>query len=246
LATEPQQGLAGRLPFIVSSVRTCGLHSLPLLARTASRTPLRGKLPGLINHVPTQDGVALTFDDGPGPRLDGFLAALERSGATATFFLVGEQVARDPGRAAAIVQAGHEVGVHGYQHRPHLHHWPDDTVEDMRRARGVIEEAIGRRTQYFRPPHGVFCLASWRECDRQGWERVLWTRAAWDWEASATARSIADRVGTPLAGDILLLHDADRYCAPESDVRTLEALPIVLDRISAAGLRARSLGNLLG
>jgi peptidoglycan-N-acetylglucosamine deacetylase len=246
LSTEPQQGLAGHLPFIVSSIRTLGLHGLPLLARTASRTPLRGKVPGLINHAPTEDGVVLTFDDGPGPRLDGFLTALDQGGAKATFFLIGEQVMRDPGKAAAIVQAGHDVGVHGYQHLPHLSHWPDAIVDDMRRARAVIEDATGQRTKFYRPPHGVFCLASWRECDRQGWERVLWTRAAWDWEATATPQSIAERVGTPVAGDIVLLHDADRYSAPGSDERTLEALPAVLDRISAAGLQARSLGSLLG
>ncbi len=245
MVDDPGDGFRGHVPFIVSSIRTLGRHAVPVLARSACRTPLRGKVPGLINQLSATDAVALTFDDGPGQRLDGFLAALDSAGATATFFLVGEQVARDPGRAAEIVRAGHEVGVHGYQHLAHLRHWPVDIVADMQRARAVIEEAIGQPTRFYRPPHGLFCLASWRECDRQGWQKALWTRAAWDWEATATPRSIADRIGTPLAGDVLLLHDADWYSAAGSDVRTLEALPEMLDRIAAAGLRVRSLGSLL-
>src|SRR5690242_14452654 len=62
--------------------------------------------------------VALTFDDGPHPQ--GTTAALEvlaDAGATATFFLIGEQVERWPAVAAEIAVAGHEIALHGYRHR---------------------------------------------------------------------------------------------------------------------------------
>ena len=63
-------------------------------------------------------GVGLTFDDGPHPQgTPATLDALSAAGATATFFLVGEQVARWPGLAAEIAAAGHEIGLHGYRHR---------------------------------------------------------------------------------------------------------------------------------
>lgn len=189
--------------------------------------------------------VALTFDDGPGVGLDAFLAVLEEYGVRATFFAVGEQVDRDPGRLGEILSCGHEVAVHCHRHSNHLRLTPGKTVEDMRRAKGVIEEAAERPVRFFRPPYGVFSLASWLEAERQGWERVLWARWGRDWEAAATPRSIADTVGRPEAGEILLLHDSDRYATPGSWQSTLGALPIILERLSGLGLLAQPVGELL-
>lgn len=198
-----------------------------------------------ITRVGAGDAVALTFDDGPDRGLDAFLEVLEGYGARATFFVVGEQVSRDPGRLEEILSCGHEVAVHCHRHRNHLRLLPGETVEDMRRARGVIEEAAGCSTRLFRPPYGVFSLASWLEAERQGWTRVLWARWGRDWEARATPRSIAETVGQPKAGDIMLLHDSDRYAAPGSWRNTLGALPMILEQLSALGLSARPVRELL-
>jgi peptidoglycan-N-acetylglucosamine deacetylase len=191
------------------------------------------------------DAVALTFDDGPDRGLDAFLGLLEGAGARATFFVVGEQVERDPGRLEEIVSCGHEVAVHCYRHRNHLRLTPREVVEDMRRAGGIIEEAAQRPLHLFRPPYGVFNLASWIEAGRQGWERVLWARWGKDWEDSSTSLTIADEIGWPEPGDILLLHDSDRYATPHSWRNTLGALPIILERLDAKRVRARPVGELL-
>jgi peptidoglycan/xylan/chitin deacetylase (PgdA/CDA1 family) len=191
------------------------------------------------------DAVALTFDDGPDRGLDAFLGLLEGAGARATFFVVGEQVERDPGRLEEIVSCGHEVAVHCYRHRNHLRLTPREVVEDMRRAGGIIEEAAQRPVHLFRPPYGVFNLASWIESGRQGWERVLWARWGKDWEDSSTSLTIADEIGWPEPGDILLLHDSDRYATPHSWRNTLGALPIILERLDAKRVRARPVGELL-
>ena len=198
-----------------------------------------------ITRTGAGDAVALTFDDGPDRGLDAFLGLLKGTGARATFFVVGEQVERDPGRLKEIVSCGHEVAVHCHRHRNHLRLTPRQVVGDMRRAGRVIEEAAQRPARFFRLPYGVFNLASWLESDRQGWERVLWARWGKDWEALATPRSIADEIGWPEPGDILLLHDSDRYATPGSWRNTLGALPIILERLRARGLRVRSVGELL-
>lgn len=192
--------------------------------------------------------MALTFDDGPDKGLEGFLDVLEGAGARATFFVVGEQARRTPESLSEIISHGHEVGIHCYRHLDHLRLNPDEVVEDMRRAKCVIEEATEAPVRLFRPPFGFFSLSTWLEARRQGWERVLWTmdRDARDWEAGATPRSIAENVGWPEAGDIILMHDSDRYAAPDSWRRTLEALPFVLDRLSARGLQARTIEDMLG
>lgn len=194
----------------------------------------------------SDSAVALTFDDGPDHGLDRFLGLMEESKARVTFFVVGEQVEQAPGKLREIVSCGHEVAVHCYRHFDHRQLTPDQVVEDMRRARAIVEETAERSTRLFRPPYGCFSLASWWEAGRQGWERVLWTRDSRDWEPWATPRSIASNIGWPGAGEIILLHDSDRYGAPGSWQKTLKALPSVLERVSALGLVARPVGTILG
>jgi len=240
--SEPTDGRSGRRLAFAAGALVPLAYAAPGLA-----LPLQGRAPVLAAtcRLDVADAVALTFDDGPDRSLGRFLDELARAGARATFFVTGEQVAEDPARVAAIVAAGHEVGVHGYRHRHHLRLAPWQVTADLRCARAVIEDAAGRPVTLFRPPYGVFSLASWREANRQGWRRVLWSRWGRDWEVTATPESIARRIGTPAAGDILLLHDSDRYSAPGSWRNTLAALPLILDRLHAAGLVARPVGELL-
>jgi peptidoglycan/xylan/chitin deacetylase (PgdA/CDA1 family) len=218
-----------------------------LAAHVAPANRLGRRLLPVITQLRSDSAVALTFDDGPDHGLDMFLALLEQTEARATFFVVGEQVERAPSKLQEIASCGHEIAVHGYRHRNHLFMTPGQTVEDMRRAKEVIEEAAERPTRLFRAPYGRFTLASWLEAGRLGWQRVHFTRArvAHDWEAEATPQSVVDNVGWPEAGDILLLHYSDRYTAPGSWRVNLSALPIILERISESGLRVSSVGELL-
>jgi peptidoglycan/xylan/chitin deacetylase (PgdA/CDA1 family) len=189
------------------------------------------------------DGVALTFDDGPHPQgTPSVLETLREAGATATFFLAGEQVARRPALAAEIVAAGHRAELHCHQHRNVLRLTARDFLEDAKRGKGAIEDATGRAISAFRPPFGIFSGATLRVVRRQGWRPVLWSRWGRDWSRRATARSIAHRAGSGArAGDILLLHDADYYSAPGSWMRTAAALPLILEKLEGRGLSAISL-----
>ena len=70
----------------------------------------------------------------------------------------------------------------------------------------------------------------------------IWSRWGRDWDRSATAESIARRSSAGIvAGDIVLLHDADYYSARGSWVGTAAALPLILDEIEARGLKTASL-----
>jgi peptidoglycan/xylan/chitin deacetylase (PgdA/CDA1 family) len=182
--------------------------------------------------------VALTFDDGPHPF--GTPAALEllaRANATATFFLVGEQVVRWPELAAATAAAGHEIAVHGYRHTLLLRRGPRALARDFAQAADVIGEATGRVAAAYRPPYGVFSAAGLALARRQGWLPLLWSRWGRDWERRATPEAIARRVTRDLsAGDVLLLHDADHYSSAGSWRHTVAALPLVIEAASSSGL----------
>jgi peptidoglycan-N-acetylglucosamine deacetylase len=210
-------------------------YALPALAGAwpALRRPL-----GIEDRTASGRGYALTFDDGPHPLgTPAVLEILARAGASATFFLVGEQVARDPALAREIVAAGHRVGLHCYRHRNQLRLLPAQVREDIARAEATIVEATAQAIDVYRPPYGVLNARALRIARVRGWRTLLWSHSGRDWEASATPASIlaltTERVS---AGAVLLLHDADDYSAPGSWRGTVEALPQIIDTLAARGL----------
>jgi peptidoglycan-N-acetylglucosamine deacetylase len=202
-------------------------YTLPGLAAAlpALRRPL-----GIEDRTRDGRGYALTFDDGPHARgTPAVLELLAQAQAPATFFLVGEQVQRDPALAREIVAAGHAVGLHCQLHRNLLRLTPWQVREDIDRAQATIEDATGISPLLYRPPYGVLNAAALATARARGWRTVLWSHWGRDWEQRATPASIAARV-TAGAGEgaVLLLHDADDYSARGSWQRTVAALPRVL------------------
>jgi peptidoglycan/xylan/chitin deacetylase (PgdA/CDA1 family) len=220
------------------SVLTHPLHALCTVA-----PGLRPRL-GVRDHIADPFGVALTFDDGPDPRgTPRVLRLLEAMGVVATFFVTGEQVRAHPSVAADVVAAGHEIAVKGDRHRNVLRVSPWTLRDDLRRAEGAIAAATGVLPRFYRPPYGVLSAAALTLATEHGWEPVLWTRWGHDSRATASAVSIAtDLTRDLVGGEILMLHDADRYSVPCSWRRTLAALPAIIGDIRAAGLEFRPIG----
>ena len=241
LAIPASVGVAGR-------VAMAG-HALPALAGPwpvgFPRSPapiwpaLRRSL-GVEDRTSSGSGWALTFDDGPHAKgTPSVLEVLAGRQVTATFFLVGEQVARNPGLAREIAAAGHGIALHCHRHRNLLRLTPRQVRDDLARALAAIEDATGLSPTLYRPPYGVLSASALRIARRSGWRTMLWTHWGRDWEARATPESIAARVTDGAGeGSVLLLHDADDYSAPGSWRRTALALPRVLDTLGERGLQA--------
>jgi peptidoglycan-N-acetylglucosamine deacetylase len=214
--------------------------SLPALAPIVPPVAAALRIP---TRTSAARGVAITFDDGPDPLgTPAVLEALATARARATFFLLGEQVARAPALAAELVAAGHAVAVHGDRHRNLLRLSRRVIDADLARAAAVIADATGVAPLLHRAPYGVYSWPALAAVRARGWTPVLWSRWGRDWRRSATAASVAALVADGVrAGDVLLLHDADRYSAPSCWRATAAALPRVLDAIAAAGLEATTL-----
>jgi len=215
-------------------------HAGPALAPVV---PGLGDLLGVKLRDEGNEGVALTFDDGPHPQgTPAVLETLREAAATATFFLAGEQVERRPALAAEIVAAGHRVELHCHRHRNLLRLTVGEFLDDAERARATIEEATGQEIADYRPPYGIFSTPTLRAVRRRGWRPVLWSRWGRDWTRRATAESIARRSSYGIeAGDVVLLHDADYYSARGSWVRTATALSLILAELERRGLKSMSL-----
>jgi peptidoglycan/xylan/chitin deacetylase (PgdA/CDA1 family) len=201
-------------------------------------------LPGLAG-VGDSEHVALTFDDGPDPRSTPlFLRLLAEHDVRATFFLLGEQVFRSPDTARRIVEAGHEIALHGWDHRCLLRRGPRSTYTDLARACDVIDRTVGVRPHWFRAPYGVFSTASLVAARRLGLAPVLWTCWGFDWTRRATGESVFKLVTRDLrGGGTILLHDSDVAASPGAWRSTLAALPRLLAYCDRQELRVGSLGE---
>jgi peptidoglycan-N-acetylglucosamine deacetylase len=224
-----------RRPVAATAAAAAAAWAVPALAPVVPglagrlRIATRSALPGT---------VALTFDDGPHPQgTPAVLEVLARERVRATFFLVGEQVLRAPSLAGEIVAAGHAVAVHGHRHRTLLRLAPGALRRDLDRAAEVLAAATGALPELHRPPHGMYSWDALSAVRARAWTPVLWSRWGRDWSRRATPASIAATVAGELReGDVLLLHDADHYCAAGSWRRTVGALPRVLEAAAARGL----------
>ncbi|HEY4450804.1 MAG TPA: polysaccharide deacetylase family protein [Solirubrobacteraceae bacterium] len=227
---------AGPIAGVLAGAGLIG-YMLPALA--GAWPALRGPL-GVEDRTASGRGFALTFDDGPHAEgTPAILDVLAHRGVSATFFLVGEQVLRDPGLARALAEAGHGIGLHCHRHRNLLRLAPRQVREDIRRADDAIENATGVSPVLYRPPYGILNAAALGLARRRGWRTLLWSHWGRDWEARATPDSIAARLTDGAGeGSVLLLHDADDYSAPGSWRATAAALPRVLDTLAERGLAA--------
>jgi len=223
----------------IASTATVALAAGHALPAAAQPLPWLRPLLGVDTLPRDPRGVALTFDDGPHPAgTPAVLEALAAGGATATFFLVGEQVARYPALAREIAAAGHAIALHGDRHRNLLRLAPWQAAADLDRGHARIADAVGVAPTSYRPPYGVLSAAALAHARRRGWRTLLWSAWGRDWERRATADSIAELVTRGLrAGSVLLLHDADHYSAAESWRATAAALPRVLARLASLELR---------
>jgi peptidoglycan/xylan/chitin deacetylase (PgdA/CDA1 family) len=182
--------------------------------------------------------VALTFDDGPDPRVTPqVLEMLEARGMHATFFCIGRRVGAYPELAHEIVRRGHTIENHSSHH--HLA-FPAMGVggfyADIAAAQADIERATGRAPRFFRAPAGFRNPLLDPVLHRLGLRLVSWTRRGFDTRL-APARVVRILTRRLAAGDILVLHDTQRG----RKARVLETLPPVLEAIEGAGLRAVTL-----
>ena len=150
----------------------------------------------------------LTFDDGPAldSATGSLLELLAAHDVTATFFVVGANVDRDPAMINRITDGGHALGNHSYDH-VRLGPLSDaDTRSQLQRAQQAVDRAGGPTMQCFRPPFGdtdgrVVSIGS-----SLGLSQQMWTLDTRDYER-IDPQIYADVLGRATGGDVVLMHD---------------------------------------
>ncbi len=196
--------------------------------------------------------VVLTYDDGPEPGgTDAVLAALAAAEAHATFFVLLSRARLYPKLLGEVVAAGHEIALHGLDHRRLTGLSPSQVRNRSLGARAELEDRTGRSVRWVRPPYGAQTPLTWAILRATGLHPVLWGPSSADGQPLSREERIARVRESSAAGAIVLCHDgfADRRDgvddgpAPTFDRGDLASG--LIEMWDLLGLRAESLGRLL-
>lgn len=107
-------------------------------------------------ETPEQPTVYLTFDDGPSKLTNQVLDILDKEGVKATFFVLGEQAKAHPAELKRIVNDGHAIGNHTYNHvYKELYSDFQTFWNQIQRSEDMISDIVGLRPQLVRAPGGT-------------------------------------------------------------------------------------------
>jgi peptidoglycan/xylan/chitin deacetylase (PgdA/CDA1 family) len=174
--------------------------------------------------------IALTFDDGPHPRLtQKVLDILDKYSIKATFFVIGVNVKNYPKQLDMIIDKGHEIGNHTYSHNL-LKSIPKEKIEkEISDTEKEIKNIRDYDLTLLRPPCGFYDEKLEKIAMDKGSKIVLWSIDTLDW-SHASAKNMSRKIlKNAKDGDIILFHDyvSGEYNTPE----TLEIIiPILLEK----------------
>ncbi len=176
-------------------------------------------------EIPTGKYVALTFDDGP--RADTtarLLDGLKERGASATFFLIGEQIEENRELVERMQAEGHQVGNHTWTHTRLQMLNQTQAQEEIARTNALLQEILGPGTYWIRPPYGLIkdTQFSWFSAPL-----IKWSLDPEDWKLENAQADVKAVLSEVKPGDIILMHD--RISA------SVDAALEIIDQLQAQG-----------
>ncbi|WP_343208046.1 delta-lactam-biosynthetic de-N-acetylase [Anaerolentibacter hominis] len=192
----------------------------------------------------TQDKVLyLTFDAGyENGNTPAILDALKKHNAPATFFVVGNYINTSPDLVKRMVEEGHTVGNHTYNH-------PDMSkistkeafAKELEDLEKLFEETTGKPlTKYYRPPQGKYSEANLQMAKDLGYKTFFWSLAYVDWyqDKQPSKEEAFDKLlGRIHPGAVVLLHSTSKTNA--------DILDELLTKWEEMGYQFKSLDDLV-
>lgn len=154
---------------------------------------------------------ALTFDDGP--HLTGtpiILRKLESLGIRATFFVLASQIESGLSICKTILTAGHEIGLHGWNHTPVNEFEPDELRESIVKSLETFQEKLNYKPKFYRPPYGRLTLEAKSICESLDLTIAGWDISLDDWSginSMELIRQFAVQFLEHRSDPVILLHD---------------------------------------
>ena len=188
--------------------------------------------PSLIWDIKTNEkSIFLTFDDGPTPEItEKVLDLLNRYNAKATFFCLGKNVVAHPELFQSIINEGHAIGNHSYNHK---HGWKTDDkdyFDDVEKCREVVDSNL------FRPPYGRIKFSQISHLN-QNFKIIMWDILSGDFDKNLSKeRSLSILINNIRKDSIVVYHDSIK-----GSEKMFYSLPIILEEFTAQGFRFESI-----
>jgi peptidoglycan/xylan/chitin deacetylase (PgdA/CDA1 family) len=188
----------------------------------------------IANRDPGQ--IALTFDDGPNdPYTLHLLEILARHQVRAAFFMIGRFVRQRPDIVRQVHAAGHLIGNHTMTHPWLVLERPGRARQQLRDCNAALEDVIGEKVSYFRPPHGARRPDVLRSARELGLTPVMWNVMGYDWKPENNAARIQSYVERGLdrnrraeRSSNIVLHDGGHLGIGANRGATVEAVSSLL------------------
>ena len=172
--------------------------------------------------------IYLTFDDGPTPEVTDFvLDELKKFNAKATFFCVGENVKRHHQLYERILEEGHAVGNHTFNHLNGFRTKNKQYFENIEHATTHIHSNL------FRPPYGKIKKSQGRKLLKDGYQMIMWSVLSGDFDTSVSPeKCYLNVVRYASEGSIVVMHDSKK-----AKEKIYDSLPKILNYFSKRGYR---------
>ncbi|MDR6969195.1 peptidoglycan/xylan/chitin deacetylase (PgdA/CDA1 family) [Flavobacterium arsenatis] len=171
--------------------------------------------------LPNQEKkVYLTFDDGPTPEITEWtLNQLKQYDAKATFFCIGENIQKHPEIFSKIINEGHSIGNHTFNH---LNGWKtstEDYIENFKQCEDEILKQLhilnlkskiyNLKSNLFRPPYGKIKFAQSRIMRKMGYKIIMWDVLSADFDTNVSPEKCLENVIKNIrSGSIIIFHDS--------------------------------------
>lgn len=185
--------------------------------------------------------IYLTFDDGPTPEItEWVLKLLKEEAIKATFFCIGNNIEKHPQIFQKVLQDGHAIGNHTYNHLKGWKTEKEEYIENTKSCEKIIKDYtkdIDRRSKLFRPPYGKIKFSQARTLRKLGYKIVMWDVISVDYDKNSTPkRCLQNVIKNTASGSVIVFHDSVKafdnlkFALPEA-IRYLKDKGFIFDRI---------------
>lgn len=189
--------------------------------------------------------IALTFDDGPDDQwTPQILRVLRENHVRVTFMCVGERIQQTPNQFRQLIQQGHIIGNHSFDHPNFTKITLTEAKTQIERTNDLIENIADIQPRFFRPPYGALNEEVIREVIELDMKILLWDVDSLDWSGITAEQTESNVLAHAQPGSIILMHCAGGR--GENLSNTVQALPKTIQTLRSEGYTFKTVPELLG
>ncbi len=181
------------------------------------------------------NNVALTFNVYENSEIvSNIIKVLKENGVYATFFVGGCFIDDNYNLLKEIIDAGFEIGNHGYFHKDHKKLNEKENYNEIYNCHKIVKAMTGVDMYLFAPPSGSYSKNTLKVCKNLNYQAIMWSKDTIDWRDSDVDLIIKRATETTKGGDIILMHPKEH---------TLLALPKIIENLKSKNLNMVTVSN---